>query len=113
MTTNLLFVCSRNRWRSPTAERVFSRDPDLAVRSAGTSSSARRRVGQADIDWADVIFVMESKHRAQLRAQFGRSMHGKTLHVLDIPDDYGFMDAELIQGLESAVPMLLVGPQGT
>lgn len=107
MTTNLLFVCSRNRWRSPTAERVFWRDPDLAVRSAGTSSSARRRVGQADIDWADVIFAMESKHRAQLRAQFGSSMQHKTVHVLDIPDDYGFMDAELIRLLEIAVPVLL------
>jgi predicted protein tyrosine phosphatase len=106
-TTNLLFVCSRNQWRSPTAERVFSRDPDLAVRSAGTSPASRRRVGEADIDWADVIFVVEVKHRAHLRARFGHAIQHKTVHVLDIPDDYGFMDAELIHLLELAVPALL------
>ncbi len=105
--TRVLFVCSRNQWRSPTAERIFMRDPHLAVRSAGTSPNARRTVSDADVRWADVIFVMETKHRDRLRATFGRSMQHKPVHVLDIPDEYGFMDDELVAILEAAVPSRL------
>lgn len=100
-------MCSRNKWRSPTAERVFSRKPDLAVRSGGTSPNARRQVNQADIAWADVILVMEHKHRSRLAAQFSRGMQYKTVHILDIPDDYAFMDPELVALFEQAVPPLL------
>ena len=63
---HVLFICSRNQWRSPTAEQVFRRHPALNVRSAGTSASARKQVSAADIDWADVILVMESTHRSRL-----------------------------------------------
>ena len=105
--TNVLFVCSRNQWRSPTAERVFAKDPTLQVRSAGTSRNAKRSVGEADIRWADVIIVMEGKHRDRLKASFPRSITYKTLHVLDIPDNYSFMDPELVSLLEAAVPPLL------
>lgn len=107
MTTRLLFVCSRNQWRSPTAERVFSRDPAYEVRSAGTSRSARRTVTAGDLEWADVVLVMERKHRDRLRDAFPGAMRHKTVHVLDIEDDYGFMDAELVALLESAVPGFL------
>ena len=107
MTTNVLFVCSRNQWRSPTGERVFAKDPALAVRSAGTSPRAKRTVNQNDIMWADVILVMESKHRDRLKALFPRAMQYQSVHVLDIPDDYGFMDPELIEIFEATVPALL------
>ncbi|MEM8710297.1 MAG: protein tyrosine phosphatase [Planctomycetota bacterium] len=100
---NLLFICSRNQWRSPTAERVFSRVPDLAVRSAGTSPNARRTVTAGDIAWADIVFVMEPKHRNRLRASFPRAMRYKTTHVLNIEDDYQFMDEELVAILREAV----------
>ena len=105
--TNVLFVCSRNQWRSPTAERVFAKDPTLQVRSAGTSPNAKRSVGEADIRWADVIVAMQGKHRDRLKASFPRSIAYKTVHVLDIPDDYSFMDPELVRILEAAVPPLL------
>lgn len=104
---NVLFICSRNQWRSPTAEQVFRRHPALAVRSAGTSVSARRQVSQADIAWADVVLVMESKHKSRLLAEHARALTGKPLHVLDIPDDYRFMDPELVDLLQTAVPPLL------
>ena len=107
MTTNLLFVCSRNQWRSPTGERVFSKDPRFHVRSAGTSPRANRSVSAKDIEWADVIFAMESKHRDRLRAAFPRAMQFKTVHVLDIEDDYGFMDDELVELFAQIVPPLL------
>jgi predicted protein tyrosine phosphatase len=104
---NVLFICSRNQWRSPTAEQVFRRHPALAVRSAGTAASARRQVNQVDLAWADVIVVMEGKHKSRLLAEHSRTLTGKPLHVLDIPDDYRFMDPELVELLETAVPPLL------
>ena len=103
----LLFICSRNQWRSPTAEQVFRRHPGLAVRSAGTSASARRQVGAADVAWADVIIVMESKHKVRLMQDHAPLLAGKPVHVLDIPDDYRFMDPELVELLQTAVPPLL------
>jgi predicted protein tyrosine phosphatase len=105
--THVLFICSRNQWRSPTAEQLFRSDPRLAVRSAGTSSSARRRVDASDIAWADVVIVMEGRHKAQLLQGFRGALANKTIHVLDIPDDYGFMDPELVDQLQASVPALL------
>ena len=103
----VLFICSRNQWRSPTAEQVFRRHPALAVRSAGTSASARRHVGEADLAWADVIVVMESRHKSRLMQDHADLLAGKPLHVLDIPDDYRFMAPELVELLEAVVPSLL------
>jgi predicted protein tyrosine phosphatase len=100
---NLLFVCSKNEWRSPTAETVWRKHPMVAVRSVGTSSTARRRVTIEDIHWADVIFVMEEKHRQRLLSEFRRPIQHKPLHVLDVPDDYRYMDPELVIVLQQAV----------
>ncbi|MBU2707131.1 phosphotyrosine protein phosphatase [Zooshikella marina] len=104
---NLLFICSRNQWRSPTAETVWKNDPRFYVRSAGTSPRARRTVNPADIRWADVIFVMEKKHKNRLQAAFGRLLEYKPVYVLDIPDEYHYMDPELILELEDRVNHLL------
>ena len=103
----VLFICSRNQWRSPTAEQVFRRHPALAVCSAGTSASARKQVSAADLTWADVVIVMESKHKSRLMQSHAELLAGKPLHVLDIPDDYRFMDPELVGLLEETVPTLL------
>jgi predicted protein tyrosine phosphatase len=104
---NVLFVCSRNQWRSPTAERIWKNHPGISVRSAGTSPNARHPASQDDIRWADVIFAMEEKHKNRLLASFGILMTGKVIHVLDIPDDYKYMDPELVEELEHAVGPLL------
>jgi predicted protein tyrosine phosphatase len=79
----------------------------LAVRSAGTSPNARRTVSDDDIGWATVILVMEEKHKSRLKAQFTRLLEGRVVHVLDIPDDYKYMDPELVEQLEQCVPSLL------
>lgn len=105
--TNLLFICSRNQWRSPTAEALWRKRPGFNARSAGTSPNARKPVGAADIQWADVIFVMERKHQSRLLAQYARLLEHKPLHVLDIPDDYRFMDPELVDMLEDSVAACL------
>lgn len=104
---NVLFICSRNKWRSPTAESVFRRQPGLSVRSAGTSRKAKRNVRVEDIRWADVIIVMESKHLSRLRADFRGEMTQKAVHVLEIPDEYRYMDPDLVGLLSEAVPPLV------
>jgi predicted protein tyrosine phosphatase len=106
----VLFICSRNQWRSPTAEQIWRRDNRLSVRSAGTSSSARKRVTETDIAWAEIIFVMESKHRARLVQDFGALLEDKALHILDIPDEYTYMDPELVEILEHQIAALLGKP---
>ncbi len=104
---NLLFVCSRNQWRSPTAEQVWRKHPGLSVRSGGTSRNARHSVSEADILWADMVCVMEDKHASQLKASFRELLQGKPLHVLDIPDDYRHIDPELVELLRGGVAALL------
>lgn len=79
----------------------------LSVRSAGTSANARRTVSIDDVQWAGVILVMEEKHKSRLRAEFGRALEGRAIHVLDIPDDYRYMDAELVEQLALCVPSIL------
>ena len=104
---NVLFVCSRNQWRSPTGEQVWRRDRRVRARSAGTSPSAQHPVSLVDIDWADVILVMEDKHKSRLAAAFRDALAHKRLHVLDIPDDYRFMDPELVALLTAPVAAIL------
>jgi predicted protein tyrosine phosphatase len=107
---NLLFVCSRNQWRSPTAEALWRKKVGFNARSAGTSPKAKRTLSAADIRWADIIFVMEQKHKNRMRAQFARLLEHKTIHVLDIADEYQFMDPALVEIIEQSVGGLLPAP---
>lgn len=104
---NVLFICSRNQWRSPTAEKIWRGHPGLSVRSAGTSPSARHPVTEGDLRWADVIFVMEAKHKKRLKAEYTRILEHKIIHVLDIPDEYPYMDPELVELLTQSVGSVL------
>ncbi|MBI1770737.1 MAG: protein tyrosine phosphatase [Bacteroidetes bacterium] len=67
---NLLFICSRNQWRSPTAEAIFKSMSGIQVRSGGTENSARIRVSEKMVLWADLVFVMEKKHKTRLVEKF-------------------------------------------
>ncbi|GAB2987867.1 phosphotyrosine protein phosphatase [Mucilaginibacter puniceus] len=102
--SNLLFVCSKNQWRSPTAELLFKNHPVHNARSAGTSEKARIKLNQKLIAWADIIYVMERKHKELLLLRFPGSMNNKKVEVLNIPDKYQFGDAALIQLLKQALP---------
>lgn len=104
---NILFICSRNQWRSPTAEQVWRDHPDWSVHSAGTSRNAKRRVTADLIRWADVIFVMEHKHKSRLSADFFRLLECKPVHVLDIPDEYHYMDPELVEIFKATIPAII------
>lgn len=99
----ILFICSRNKWRSLTAEKIFSELTEYQVKSAGTEEGARIRVNQGHIGWADYIFVMEKKHIRRIREKFNQELSGKQVICLDIPDEYKFMDEELIEILKGRV----------
>ena len=107
---NVLFVCSRNQWRSPTAERIFRNDPRFSVRSCGLSDKSPRRLREDDLTWAEIVFVMESKHRSRIIQQFRDAVGITPLHVLGIPDDYQFMDPELVDLLTERVEAVLNEP---
>jgi len=99
----LLFVCARNRLRSPTAERVFAAVPGVEAESAGVAPDAENPVTPELIAWADVILVMEPAHRAKLTRLFPAALRGKRVVCLDIPDEYDFMDPELVRLLRDRV----------
>ena len=100
---NILFICSRNQWRSRTAETIFKNNQKHNVKSAGTENEARIRVTEKLINWADLIFVMEKRHKERLRDKFGVVIDDKEIVTLDIKDDYKYMDTELIEALETSV----------
>ncbi|WP_284620732.1 low molecular weight protein tyrosine phosphatase family protein [Aquabacterium humicola] len=99
----VLFVCSQNRLRSPTAEQVFSGRPGMECASAGTNNDADNPLTSELVEWADVIFVMEKAHRNKLTAKFKRHLHNKRVICLDIPDEYEYMDPMLVQLLKVKV----------
>ena len=101
---NLLFICSANRLRSPTAERIFSAYPGIQAIGAGTSSSAKTPVSWRLIEWADIVLVMEKHHQDEVARTYKDVLKEKLLVCLDIPDHYEFMEPELINLLKERVP---------
>src|SRR5215471_4205432 len=97
----VLFICSQNRLRSPTAERVFSNREGFEVASAGLNPEAETRVSADLLEWADVIFVMERAHRNKLSKKFKAHLKSKRVICLDIPDEFEFMDPVLVRLLKA------------
>ncbi len=107
----LLFICSQNRMRSPTAEHLLQGAAGYAVKSAGVDLSARTRVHNELIAWADIIFVMEMWQRLILEKDFPKAIRGKRLICLDIPDEYQYMEPELVHLLKKALAQHIELPQ--
>lgn len=103
---HVLFVCGRNRRRSPTAELLFRNYPGIEAQSAGLSPDAETPLDLESVEWADIIFVMEASQRRKINAQFGRALKSVRLVCLDIADRYEFMDERL-----QALLLEKVGPQ--
>lgn len=104
---NVLFVCSRNRLRSPTAEAVFHGVGGLSCASAGTASDAEEVLTRDHLSWADVVVAMEARHRKIIGSKFGRETRGAKILTLGIPDNFEFMDPELVELLWArAAPLL-------
>ena len=104
MTRRVLFVCSQNRLRSPTAEQVFANWPGIEVASAGLNHDAETPLTSELLAWADVVFVMERAQRNRLQSRFRSHLSGQRVVVLDIPDEYDYMDPALVRLLQSRVP---------
>ncbi len=105
---NLLFVCSENKLRSPTAEAVFSEYKNISAIGAGTNKDAETPVSGDLIEWADIILVMEKSHKNKISKKYRELLKNKRLIVLDIPDNYDCMQAELIQLLINKVSRVVV-----
>lgn len=102
-----LFICTQNRLRSPTAEQVFSTWPNVESDSAGLGNDAIIPLSVEQIEWATIIFVMEKAHRSRLSTRFNKHLKGKRVICLDIPDEYEFMQPELVRLLEAKVASFL------
>ena len=99
----MLFICSQNRLRSPTAEQVFATWPGVEVASAGLNHDAVTPLTAELLEWAEVIFVMERAHRARLSKQFRRHLKQQRVICLGIPDDFDFMEPALVDLLIAKV----------
>ena len=103
----VLFVCSRTRLRSPTAEAVAADWPGVAALSAGTAPDAEAPVSADLVEWADVVVAFEARHRRHLARRFGPLLRDRRLVTLGIPDDFAFMDPALVRLLRARLPGLL------
>jgi predicted protein tyrosine phosphatase len=99
----VLFVCTQNLFRSPTAQQVFANRPGFEVASAGLDPSANVPVSAELLQWAEVIFVMERRHRNKLAKRFRAHLKGKRIICLEIPDEFEYMDPALVRLLETKV----------
>ncbi len=102
-----LFICTQNRLRSPTAEQVFSSWPNVESDSAGLGNDANVPLSTEQIAWATIIFVMEKSHRSKLAKKFKTQLNGKRVICLDIPDEFNYMQVELVRLLEKKVAPFL------
>ena len=93
---HILFVCGKNKWRSPTAERIYINDKRIEVRSAGMSGKSKHQISNEDVEWADLILVMENRYKSWILGLF-RDLSLPRIENLDIPDEYEYMDEELIE----------------
>jgi protein-tyrosine phosphatase len=116
--TNILFICKGNICRSPFAEAVLSND--FNCKSAGTenyhagkganknaieiakefgidlSKHIARQVNYDDIQWAHVLFVMESQNEFRLRSLLPKIPSETTIYNVghfykenfDVPDPF-------------------------
>lgn len=106
--TRVLFVCSMNERRSLTGETLFQKEDGLLVRSAGTVRGARRTLSLEDMYWADLILVMEERHKDRIATRFGEdAIRGLPIHILAIPDEFAFMDPQLVALLRARADPLI------
>ncbi|MCH8569034.1 MAG: hypothetical protein LAT67_12245 [Balneolales bacterium] len=99
---NILVVCGRNKKRSRTAEHIFKNDNRFSIRSAGLSPRSDRKISENDLNWSNLVFVMESGQRAKIWGLY-RHLELPTIEVLNIPDEYEFIDEELVETLTDII----------
>ncbi|ALG68111.1 low molecular weight protein tyrosine phosphatase family protein [Beggiatoa leptomitoformis] len=107
MTIKILFICSQNKWRSPTAEQIFSENSAVECLSAGLNHDAENPLTPELVSWAEIIFVMERKHKEKLSTNYQAQLLNTRIICLNIKDNYKFMQPELIKLLKSKVTPFL------
>lgn len=100
---NLLFICHYNKMRSRTAETIYAEGGKCCALSAGLSPGAKSKVSEELIQWADLVFVMEEKHEQHIRALFPEATRNRKIIVLDIGDNYYYMDPRLVELIRNKV----------
>ncbi len=100
---HVLFLCSQNKLRSPTAEHIFADWAGIETLSAGLNKGAITPLSPDLLAWADVIFVMEKTHRRKLSERFKSDLHNKKIICLNIPDHYDYMEGNLVNLLRQKV----------
>ena len=100
----LLFVCSQNKFRSPTAEVIFANYPGIETLSAGTNNDAIAPISGDLIAWTDIVLVMEKHHKNKVSKKFGNQLGNRRLVVLNVPDNFEYMQEELVQLLKAKLP---------
>jgi len=83
--------------RSATAHKIYDADPRFEIKSAGTDANASVVLTKELLDWAETVVVMEKHHRNTIRKNFPDVYKQKPIVCLYIPDDYDFMQPELIE----------------
>ncbi len=96
---NVLVVCGRNKRRSRTAEYIFKNDMRFNIRSVGLSKKSERQIKVNDIEWSDIIYVMEDEQKARIKDNY-KTLNIPVIEVLDIEDIYNYLDEELITTLQ-------------
>jgi predicted protein tyrosine phosphatase len=97
----VLFICGKARQRSPTADEIFRNEPNIETDFAGLSDDADVVLSVDQIEWATDIAVMEKRQIARLKTRYAKYLKGKRVISLDVPDDYVFMQPELIALLQA------------
>ena len=98
----ILFICNQNQNRSKTAEEIFNKR--FETKSAGLFNE--KPVSERELNWADIIFVMEDFQREEIAKRFPREYMKKRILSLNIPDVYYYNQPELIKELKNKITKL-------
>jgi len=104
---NLLFICEKNIMRSRTAEAIYLSDPRHKAKSAGIVRGAKVMLSPELIRWSDIVIVMEEEQKSFIIDEFPGEIGHREIAVLEIHDDYYFMEPELVELIKKRVEPLL------
>ena len=109
----VLTVCSAGLLRSPTTAWVLSNPPwNFNTRACGYNDEyALIILDDVLVEWADEIIVMDQKQEIIVRNMLKNTMNPKKpVHVLNIPDNYGFRDPKLVEIIKEKVAEIFPEP---
>ncbi|WP_254436783.1 low molecular weight protein tyrosine phosphatase family protein [Ruegeria arenilitoris] len=93
---NVLFICGKARMRSPTAADVVGEWPGYSTDFAGISRDADEMISSEQVEWADMIFVMDRRQKKRLSEKFGHLIKDTKVIILGIPDQFDYMAPDLV-----------------